>query len=166
MFVQTIYESKAHTLISEDVVNTIVTRSFPRNLKHSVTGFLYYDDMHFVQVVEGRPADVADTMCRIEADPLHYALKVRLMYRSETREFADWPLATVHADDYELRRLITNMGYTYLLEANIMDIQTILKRTSSRKYRIMQTLQKGMGSNVSSTKRSELAGRLDPHAPE
>jgi len=142
MYVQTIYESRAHTRITRNDIAKIAAKAMPHNRKKGITSFMYYDDWRFLQVIEGRPAQVAETMKRIVACPLHHSFKVRLMNRNMVRGFEEWHFGTMHADDFELRRILKNMGYADLFQTNVLEALKVLKRAAGRKYRIMDTLQK------------------------
>jgi hypothetical protein len=142
MFVHTIYESRAHTRISEQDISQISDSAMRNNVKHGLTSFLYFDNWRFLQIIEGRPASVADVMKRIADNPMHHSLKVRLMNRSSIRNFEGWGFGAIGADDFELRRVVKNMGYKDLFQTNVLDTVKVLKRTAGRKYRTMDALEK------------------------
>lgn len=142
MFVHTIYESRAHTRISEHDISQVSASALQNNIRHGLTSFLYFDDWRFLQIIEGRPASVADAMQRIADNPMHHSLKVRLMSRSSIRNFEGWAFGAIGADDFELRRVVKNLGYKNLLQTNVLDTVKVLKRTAGRKYRTMNALEK------------------------
>lgn len=142
MFVHTIYESRAHTRISEHDILQISASALHNNIRHGLTSFLYFDDWRFLQIIEGSPASVADAMKRIVDNPMHHLLKVRLMNRSSIRNFEGWSFGAISADDFELRRIVKNLGYKDLLQTNVLDTIKVLKRTAGRKYRTMNALEK------------------------
>ncbi len=142
MFVQAIYESKARARITESTIGQIKTTALPNNLSHAVTSILYYDDWRFLQVVEGRPAQVVETMKQITTNPIHHSVKLRLMTRQSTRGFGSWPLGILSVEDFELRRTLKNMGYKNLFQLNVLDAVKVIKRTTGRKLRTMNSLEK------------------------
>lgn len=142
MFAQTIYESRARTHISTQDIAEITARALPNNLANGLTGYMYFDDWRFLHIIEGRPAQVAETMKRIVNNPMHHAIKVRLMNRSSVRNFAGWPFGAVSAEDFELHRIIKNLGYHDLFHANVLDAIKVLKRLAGRKLRTMSVLEK------------------------
>ena len=144
MYAQTIYESKTKLPITKAEMSALRDRSLQNNLDNGLTGFLYYNDWQFLHVLEGRPAQVANTMQRISNDPMHGNFKIRLMNRCSNREFPEWPFGIVHEDDFELRRVVKNMGYKSLIRANVLDILKVLKRTAGRKFRTLNVLEKQM----------------------
>lgn len=142
MFVQTVYGSTARARISDEDIAHILTRALPHNLENGLTGFLYYDDWRFLQILEGRPVEVAAAMKKIKSNQTHHSLKVRLMNRQSSRNFEGWPLGIVNAEDFELRRVLKNLGHKNLLQTNVLDTIKILKRVAGRKHRTMNALEK------------------------
>ncbi len=142
MFVQTIYQSKSRMRIKPNDLLEITAQSLPNNVEHGITSYLYYDDWNYLHIIEGRAAKVAEAMKHIAFDKRHHSLKVRLMTRCSKRNFEDWPFGVVAAEDFEVRRIVRNLGYSDLLQANILDVVKALKRTAGRKYRTMSALEK------------------------
>ena len=142
MFVQITYDSRAHTRISDRDIAKITIRSMRNNISSGLTGLMYYDDWRFLHILEGPPEQVADTMKRITDSPLHHSLKVRLMNRGPVRSFPEWPFGTLTANDPILHRIMKNMGFRDLFQANVLDAIKVLKRTAGRKYRMMNQLEK------------------------
>ncbi len=142
MFVQITYDSRAHTCISDRDIAKITIRSMRDNISNGLTGLMYYDDVRFLHILEGRPEQVADTMKRITDSSLHHSLKVRLMHRGPVRSFPEWPFGTLTANDPILHRIMKNMGFRDLFQANVLDAIKVLKRTAGRKYRMMNQLEK------------------------
>lgn len=87
MFVHTIYQSRARVRITENDIVGITAQSLSNNVKNGLTSFMYYDDTRFLQIIEGRPAEVASAMKRITKNSLHHSITVRVMNRSSTRNF-------------------------------------------------------------------------------
>ncbi len=142
MFVQITYDSRAHTRISDRDIAEITMRSMRKNISNGLTSFMYYVYWRFLHILEGRPEQVANTMKRITDNPLHHTLKVRLMNRNPVRSFPEWPFGTIAAADPILHRLMKNMGFRDLFQANVLDAIKVLKRTAGRKYRMMNQLEK------------------------
>jgi FAD-dependent sensor of blue light len=155
MFVQTIYDSRAHVRITDHDIARITAQSLPYNLANGLTSYLYYDDWRFLQVLEGRPAQVADAMARIDANPMHHCVKVRLMTRSTTRDFEGWPIGTLSADDTELRRVLKSFGFKDVFQCNVLEAIKILRRVAGRKLRTMTIVDKQALSDPGSVKMPE-----------
>ncbi|MGC4077962.1 MAG: BLUF domain-containing protein [Rubrivivax sp.] len=66
-----------------------VSRAF--NRQHGITGALLFDGEHFAQLLEGDPAVVFPLAARIEADPRHAEVDVRLRIEGAfPRLFEQW----------------------------------------------------------------------------
>jgi hypothetical protein len=141
MFVQITYNSCAHARITDQDIAEITARSLPYNLAKGLTSYMYYDDWRFLHVIEGRPPQVAHIMKQIIDSPLHHSVKVRLMNRNPERDFQGWYFGTLAANDPELCRILKNMGFRDLFQANVLDAIKVLKRTAGRKYRKMSLLE-------------------------
>ncbi len=142
MFVQITYDSRACARITDRDIEKITACSLSKNIANDLTGFLYHDDQRFLHILEGPTEQVSDAMERITGNPMHHSLKVRLMNRGRERSFPDWPFGTLAATDPELRRIIRNMGFRDVFDANVLDVIKIIKRVAGRKYRMMTSLEK------------------------
>ena len=155
MYVQTIYDSRARAHISDQDIVQITANAKPYNIANGLTGFLYYDDWRFLQVIEGHPAQVAEAMKRITMDPIHHSVKVRLMNRTMVRSYSGWPFGILSASDPDLRRVVKLMGYRDLFETNVVDAIKVMKRAAGRKYRVMSIYEKEALFNVRLTEKPE-----------
>ncbi len=142
MYVQTIYDSRARSHISDQDIEQITTKAKSYNIANELTGLLYYDDWRFLHVIEGPPAQVAEAMKRITKDRVHHSVKVRLMNRTMVRSFSGWPFGVLSASDLDLRRIVKLMGYKDLFESNVLDAIKVMKRAAGRKYRVMSAFEK------------------------
>ncbi|MBL4749406.1 MAG: BLUF domain-containing protein [Amylibacter sp.] len=155
MYVQTIYDSRARAHISDQDIVQITAKAQPYNIANGLTGFLYYDDWRFLQVIEGHPAQVAEVMKQITKDPIHHSVKVRLMNRTMVRSFGGWPFCALSASDPDLRRVVKLMGYNDLFETNVVNAIKVMKRAAGRKYRVMSIYEKEALFNVHLTEKPE-----------
>lgn len=64
-----------------------------RNQRVQITGLLLYTPSHFLQVLEGEPRALGETMQRIARDPRHAELQVIDRREVDAREFGDWAMA-------------------------------------------------------------------------
>jgi len=142
MFVQMIYQSKSRMRITAHDMVEIMQGAIPQNIEQQVTSYLYHDDWNYLHILEGKATQIVDTMKQITADKLHHSIKVRLMTECTKRNFQDWPLGVVSADDFELQRVMKNLGHKSVLDLNILDAVKVLKRTAGRKLRTMSVLEK------------------------
>jgi hypothetical protein len=96
----------------------ILQQSRHNNAIDGITGLLWSDGTHFLQVFEGPKASVSATASRIWADTRHHQIAVLHQIPIERREFAGWTMAhrrpddapTVH--DAQMRRLLTHATVT------------------------------------------------------
>lgn len=101
-----IYVSRAAARIDTAQVEAIVTESVACNTTVGVTGMLWFDGVHFAQVLEGEQASVEATMDRIRRDPRHRDIEVVLDRPIGHRIFHRW--AMLRADDSESATLSTS----------------------------------------------------------
>lgn len=82
-------------------VDRILQQSRHNNAVDGITGLLWHDGTHFLQVIEGPEASVAATYARIAADPRHSDLEILSDRKITTREFGYWSMerATRSLDD-------------------------------------------------------------------
>jgi hypothetical protein len=90
---QLTYISTAIPDIDIATCDDILRSARETNARRDVTGLLLFNSKRFVQVLEGREADVRAIYAEIENDPRHYGLVViGENYRTE-REFGSWSMA-------------------------------------------------------------------------
>lgn len=77
------------------------------NKRHNITGLLCYDEGHFVQVIEGSPAEVNRLFARIERDPRHHHVQLLCRGTSAQREFADWRMVFTKSRSQDFYWLIS-----------------------------------------------------------
>ena len=66
-----IYVSSAIIILSEEELNAILVHSCQYNIAHSITGILLYIDGDFLQVLEGKKADITCLFDKIKRDTRH-----------------------------------------------------------------------------------------------
>lgn len=88
----------------DDFVDILQT-AYRTNAEHDVTGLLLHRIDSFLQVLEGRQADVLDVYHRICTDDRHRDIKLLFEGPTEAREFADWRMAFVNLTDVDIREL-------------------------------------------------------------
>jgi hypothetical protein len=76
-----------------------------RNQRAGITGLLLYSPSHFVQVLEGQQAELAETLARISRDPRHTQLRIVDQRSVQAREFDSWAMTvrfcSASAEDIE-----------------------------------------------------------------
>jgi hypothetical protein len=92
----------------------ILNQSRHNNALEGITGLLWSDGLHFMQVFEGPDEGVGLTFERIRRDSRHYDLRVISDCHIAHREFGDWTMihrrATDPVDQYDarIRRLLAS----------------------------------------------------------
>lgn len=88
-------------------IEGILEESRRNNAIDGVTGLLWSDGTHFLQVLEGPDETVGATMGRILADHRHSAIVVLRDEAVDAREFGGWSMefrgADIAADAHDLR---------------------------------------------------------------
>ncbi|WP_294318822.1 BLUF domain-containing protein [uncultured Sphingomonas sp.] len=73
-------------------LDQILQQSRHNNAVDGITGLLWHDGTHFLQVIEGPEPSVAATYARIARDPRHAELTVLSDRRIAAREFGYWSM--------------------------------------------------------------------------
>jgi hypothetical protein len=90
----------------------ILEQSRHNNALDGITGLLWSDGRHFLQVFEGPQESVAATFARISADRRHHDLQLLCDRSIEAREFGSWTMVHRRANepadlfDVRMRRLL------------------------------------------------------------
>lgn len=75
------------------VLRDIVKTSQRNNRASAITGYLIFDGVTFLQILEGSRPDVEETFERISADSRHRDAEVLLSRTITQRDFSDWAMA-------------------------------------------------------------------------
>jgi hypothetical protein len=62
------------------------------NLKHGITGILFYDNQQFGQIIEGERANVMKAWKRIQDDERHHRIELLEITEITERSYPDWLL--------------------------------------------------------------------------
>lgn len=76
-------------------VDHILQQSRHNNAVDGITGLLWHDGSHFLQVIEGPESSVAETYARIANDPRHSELTILSDRLIRAREFGYWSMERV-----------------------------------------------------------------------
>jgi len=88
-FRQLFYTSRSAPGVDVDL---ILQQSRHNNAVDGITGLLWHDGTHFVQVIEGPDSSVASTYARIAGDPRHSELAILSDRTIDKREFGYWSM--------------------------------------------------------------------------
>jgi hypothetical protein len=75
------------------------------NLAHDITGLLLHRENSFLQVIEGRKADVLALYEMIKRDPRHQRVETLFEEAIAEREFSDWQMAFIELDGVDVSLL-------------------------------------------------------------
>ena len=84
------FESQAAEDLTPEIVARLARQSWSSNVRAGLTGELRLQDGRFVQVVEGRCADVLRLAARILADSRHRAIRILAFRALPARRYAAW----------------------------------------------------------------------------
>ena len=70
----------------------VVGVSLRNNRREGITGFLIFDKLWFLQILEGERQTVFDTLRRIERDRRHQFLRLVQTREIAARDFPDWAM--------------------------------------------------------------------------
>jgi hypothetical protein len=89
-------------------IKQIVAVSQRNNSRNQVGGVLYYDDIYFVQALEGRRSRVTQTYNKLCNDPRHCNLYLVSCLDIRERLFPNWSMALHTELDAQSRELMTS----------------------------------------------------------
>lgn len=103
------YTSLAH-INGTSEFEELETSSREWNARNDVTGFLVFNGIHFLQLIEGGEEVIDDLVERVRKDPRHTGFEIRDRQKVERRSFPDWPLEVVrvNASYFEARDTIAD----------------------------------------------------------
>ncbi len=104
------YFSSARPGLGSLDIRAILGGAQVRNRRLDVTGLLLFTGRHFVQVLEGRAADLDGLVKAIQLDTRHDGLQVLVRQSIRQRRYGQWAMAFVESlDDADaLDRLFIN----------------------------------------------------------
>ena len=103
------YTSLAH-INGTSEFEELETSSREWNARNDVTGFLVFNGIHFLQLIEGGEEVIDDLVERVRKDPRHTGFEIRDRQKVERRSFPNWPLEVVrvNASYFEARDTIAD----------------------------------------------------------
>lgn len=93
-----VYRSRARDGAGNRDLAGILTQSRSNNGIDGLSGLLWTDGTHYVQLLEGPPESVATTLRRILADPRHEQFRFLSDAIVDVRAFGDWTMANLPGD--------------------------------------------------------------------
>ena len=90
---QIVYFSTAAERQDEASIVEILATSRRRNLLDGVTGLLMAGGNRYLQILEGSPTAIGETLARIRLDRRHLGLNVLVDRNVDSRNFSEWTMA-------------------------------------------------------------------------
>ena len=90
---QLLYTSKAQPNLAKSELDAILVSAQRNNAKIGVTGFLLFDGVNFVQLLEGAERDVQQIYRRVCSDDRHSNVKALLQENKPHRILSNWAMA-------------------------------------------------------------------------
>lgn len=94
-----VYMSTARQAMSNVALHSLLTKARANNRAADVTGVLLYAEQSFIQVLEGPPQALDETMARVESDPRHKNITRLLREPIEARCFSSWAMGYRGCDE-------------------------------------------------------------------
>lgn len=117
-----IYISTAVKGLSKDHIHFMLLMAKQFNKENNISGCILFHDNHFIQLIEGKEADITSLYARIQADQRHFDVKTLLETKSEDRLYQNWSMAfyDISGDAYQMiyRRLLLE---TFLDSADVTE---------------------------------------------
>jgi hypothetical protein len=120
-FFHLVYVSSAVAELSDEQLAEILEVARRNNAASGITGMLIYAGGNFLQVLEGRKAEVLETIARIERDPRHKGLIHLLKADTAERYFPEWSMGFKSIDPREMAEI---PGYRDLRNLSLRDLES------------------------------------------
>lgn len=133
---QIVYVSAATKPFTSDELVALLDRSRANNARVAVTGMLLYHDGNFMQVLEGREADVLQVYERISRDPRHKRCLILTRQAVAERTFGDWSMGFRDSRSPEVR---THEGYSSYLNPGAS-----LPQDPSRAWKLLSSFRQSV----------------------
>ncbi|HEU4678145.1 MAG TPA: BLUF domain-containing protein [Terrimicrobiaceae bacterium] len=88
-----VYLSRASPGLDENAVDQLVQSARKKNARLGITGVLFFERGHFLQVLEGGREDIQVLFQKIRSDERHSGLQLLVEDDLESRQFGSWSLA-------------------------------------------------------------------------
>ncbi|ATC94761.1 BLUF domain-containing protein [Pseudoalteromonas tunicata] len=92
MLIEFIYTSHAKTPLSPEQLSTLKKSCIEYNTQHKITGMLLYNNMKFMQVLEGDKETILALFKKIKQDPRHHQVEALILNPIDERNFGQWAM--------------------------------------------------------------------------
>lgn len=106
MLVRLIYASRSDQLISNKLIEDILSAAQVHNPDNGITGLLCYSNNVFVQALEGGREQVNRLFQLLARDSRHHDVTLLQYQEIEQRRFSNWSMARVALDKLNMSQLL------------------------------------------------------------
>jgi hypothetical protein len=92
MYTQLIYSSHATRPLDDDELDQILASAVSGNARRDITGLLLYTKGSFLQVLEGKAAEIDELLDLIRKDPRHDRIDILVRHPVRARDFSQWSM--------------------------------------------------------------------------
>lgn len=138
-----VYTSRSAAELSAEDINMILSTARRRNAAEGITGLLLYQNRMILQVLEGDKAPVTACFARIQHDPRHRDVVVRMEGAVDTLFFTDWFMGYEQPEALPaLGRVAAGKSLITLdqLKARLTSVRDV--QTTDRKQAVMDILKR------------------------
>lgn len=134
--VQLVYVSKATQEMTGEDLTKLLLKIRPNNQLNGITGMLLFDGGSFMQVIEGKPKDIAYLFSRIQLDSRHKNIVHLLEKPIAKRQFPDWSMGFRDITDAMLES-VEGLNDFFITKSCLANVD------ASRAVRILDAFAKG-----------------------
>ena len=117
-----VYVGTANNPADAEILNGVINKIAERNKKQDISGFLFYKDGTYLQLLEGEFEKVNALFYKIVKDPRHKNVTVLLENKIDHAIFNDYESGfLVPKDKNQYQKLNNYLNYLKLLENNEID---------------------------------------------
>lgn len=103
---QIVWISEAKRKYSQEELFALLKKARANNIKHQITGLLLYDDMSFMQLMEGDRTSVEDIFeNRIKPSRLHTRVTLLAHREIEERNFENWSMGFMSSKHRKIQEI-------------------------------------------------------------
>lgn len=115
----------------DSMLQSIIYLAKERNSKLDVTGLLFYHNVQFLQILEGKKENLDNLMALISKDSRHHSIEILVNEKIRERSFKDWNMDSLNLssnqeiDPDELKKVIA--AYRKVAKVDSETLITFLK---------------------------------------
>ena len=137
-----IYNSKSNVVFGKEQLHALVQKAVTFNQKHGITGYLYFDEINFLQYIEGQQDQIEDLMSRITNDYRHQIQQVIKFENVALRQFPTWSMHYLSEEElkrFKMEDLIISQ-LDYLRKKEALEIDSTMESEKKSIWRMVERL--------------------------